>query len=243
MSLVFNMVGGGSGGSLKDTDAILTVTVPTGSTVTATKGSTSLTPTMWVQAADTTLDCALFAIPQAQFDSANPWTVTATLGTDSATATVLIGSNKQYDVELSYGLYIVKNGSFANGYSFPIDLRSGQTPEITENVAGYLRMKMPGSYSIGAATNLIDLSEFSTLNANAYVDGGDSYVGVWPGYGYSSREAIANAATAKQTVTTSESLLVVDIANLQNSYYVGGSIGTSGSTSYSLYISNMWLKR
>ena len=102
MSLVFNMVGGG-GGSLKDTDAIMTVTVPTGSSVTMTKGSLSLTPTMWVQAADPTYDCALFVIKPSLFDAVNAWTVNATLGTDTTSDTVTISSNKQYDmVFLSY---------------------------------------------------------------------------------------------------------------------------------------------
>lgn len=101
---------GGSGGPTSS-DAILTVTVPTGSTVTMTKGGVTLTPTMWVQAADPTLDCALFVIPAAQFDSTTPWTVTATLGTGSATANVLIDSNKQYDVELSYTYYLYNKGT------------------------------------------------------------------------------------------------------------------------------------
>ena len=109
MSLVLNMVGGG-GGSLKDTDAILTVTVPTGSTVTATKGGVTLTPTMWVQAADPTLDCALFVIATSLFDAQNAWTVTATLGTSTASNTVMISSNKQYDLALSYHLYIYNRG-------------------------------------------------------------------------------------------------------------------------------------
>lgn len=112
MSLVFNMVGGGSGGGSgpSASDAILTVTVPTGSTVTAAKGGTTLTPTMWVQAADATLDCALFVIHPAQFDATTPWTVTATLITDSATATVLIDSSKQYDLELSYHYFLYNRG-------------------------------------------------------------------------------------------------------------------------------------
>lgn len=105
------IVVGSSGGSLKDTDAILTVTVPTGSTVTATKSGKTLTPTMWTTAADATQECALFSIPAAQFDATTPWTVTATLGTDSATATVLIDSNKQYDLELSYHYYLYNKGT------------------------------------------------------------------------------------------------------------------------------------
>lgn len=100
MSLVFNIVGGG-GGKLKDIDAVLIVTVPTGSTVTMTKGGVTFTPTMWVQAADPTLDCALFVISPSLFDSQNAWTVTATLGTGTASDTVTIDSNEQYSLELS----------------------------------------------------------------------------------------------------------------------------------------------
>lgn len=104
MSYVFNMVGGGSGGGggPSASDAILTVTVPTGSTVTATKGGVTLTPTMWVQAADATMDCALFVIQPSLFDAQNAWTVTSTLSGDTASGTVTIDSNEQYDMILSY---------------------------------------------------------------------------------------------------------------------------------------------
>ena len=104
MSLVFNMVGGGSGGGggPSASDAILTVTVPTGSTVTAVKGGVTLTPTMWVKAADASLDCAIFSVPASKFDSTTPWTVTATLGKQTASETVLVTANKEYEVELSY---------------------------------------------------------------------------------------------------------------------------------------------
>lgn len=104
MSYVFNMVGssGGGGSGPSASDAILTVTVPTGSTVTMTKGGVTLTPTMWVQAADNTLDCALFVVAPSLFDAQNAWTVTASRSGDTASATVTIDSNEQYDLELSY---------------------------------------------------------------------------------------------------------------------------------------------
>ena len=101
MIFVVDSSGGGSGGP-SASDAILTVTVPTGSTVTATKGGVTLRPTMWVQAADPTLDCALFVISPSLFDAQNPWTVTATLGTNTASDTVTISANKQYDMVINY---------------------------------------------------------------------------------------------------------------------------------------------
>lgn len=101
---------GGGGGGPTTSDAILIVTVPTGSTVTMTKGGVTLTPTMWVQAADNTLDCALFVISPSLFDSQNAWAVTATLGTDSASDTVIIDAAAEYDIVLSYGVYLFNNG-------------------------------------------------------------------------------------------------------------------------------------
>lgn len=91
-------------------DAILIVTVPTGSTVTMTKGGVTLTPTMWVQAADPTFDCALFVIAPSMFDAVNAWTVTATRGTESAATTVLINSNMQYAIKLFYSVIYFDNG-------------------------------------------------------------------------------------------------------------------------------------
>lgn len=107
------VVGGGGGGKLKNTDAVLIVTVPTGSTVTATKSGVTLTPTMWVKAADASLDCAIVSIPASQFDSTTPWTVTATLNSDTASTTVLITTNKEYEVELSFRYMLYNNGVIA----------------------------------------------------------------------------------------------------------------------------------
>lgn len=104
MSLTMNMVGGGGG--ISENRAVLVARVPDGSTVTATKGGITLTPKMWVVEADPTQDIALFVIAPSLFDSVNPWTVTATLGTDTASDTVIIDDNKEYDVELFYGVYL-----------------------------------------------------------------------------------------------------------------------------------------
>ena len=126
---------GGSGGP-SSSDAILTVTVPTGSTVTATKGGTTLTPTMWVQAADATLDCALFVIAPAQFDSVNPWTVTATLGTRTESDTVIISTNKQYSVEIDFYYLFSADGDYTGQWSAKAwwsDSNNRVTPSLTIN--------------------------------------------------------------------------------------------------------------
>ena len=86
---------------LTTSDALIIATVPTGSTVTATKGGVTLTPTIWTQSADNTLNSAIFSIPSSTFD-ANAWTVAATLNGDTASDTVVINSAKEYSMKLAF---------------------------------------------------------------------------------------------------------------------------------------------
>lgn len=148
--------GGGSGPSASD--AILTVTVPTGSTVTATKGGTTLSPTMWVQAADNTLDCALFVIAQAQFDSVNPWTITATNGTDTASDTVIISTNKQYSVEISFDYYLfradgVYRGEWSSKAWWNESGNNKYPPSLTINTTLNCGLTTGGSATVGTVLN------------------------------------------------------------------------------------------
>lgn len=95
------------GGSSAKVYAVIGVTYPTGSTCTCTDGAKTLT------AKDTT-GRALFVIPYA-----GTWTVTAVSGSQSASKAVSITAEGQVEtVELTYGLYIFKNGSgLTSGYS------------------------------------------------------------------------------------------------------------------------------
>lgn len=92
----------GSGGGLKATDAILRVIAPAGSTVTISKGTVSKSDLGHENSDDSSVYDYYFIIHASQFDSVNPWTVTATLGGDSASDTVIIDSADEYDVILSY---------------------------------------------------------------------------------------------------------------------------------------------
>lgn len=97
--MIFNMVGGGA--SLSSTDALLRVEAPAGSTVTITKGSVTKTDLGHENADDNSIYDYYFIIHASQFDS-TPWTVTATLGADSATDTIVINAADEYDVVLDY---------------------------------------------------------------------------------------------------------------------------------------------
>lgn len=93
---------GAGGGHLNDTDALLRVSAPAHSIVTITKGSTVKSDHGHENAIDSNFYDYYFIIHQSQFDSENPWTVTATLGEDSASDTVIIDLADEYDVNLSY---------------------------------------------------------------------------------------------------------------------------------------------
>lgn len=178
--MIFNMVGGGGGG-LKNTDAVLIVTVPTGSTVTATKNGVTLTPTIWVQNADNTLDTAIFSIKASTFDS-NAWTVTATLNGNTASDTVVVNGAYEYNIALYYRVpseyqevayientgtqYIVTNHQAGLDYTLAINIQVGGT---TQN-------KPVFSSSEGTYYSMTCFNSAWSIGINgAFVDGNGSY--------------------------------------------------------------------
>lgn len=219
MSLVLNMVGGTGGAGLKDTDAVLIVTVPTGSTVTATKGGTTLTPTMWVKAADQTLDCAIFSIPASQFDATTPWTITATDGTDTASDTVLITTNKEYEIVLSYAYYFYKNGTSYNGFS-PTSTFRNSIFTITENASTIgLLARDTGRNGIAWALqfNNNGYSKLSAVIESGTILGTNvPYFGIYSGSGDVFNET---RFTAKSQIdTTLPTTVSVDVSSVSGGY-------------------------
>ena len=238
MSLVFNMVGGG-GGKLKDTDAVLIVTVPTGSTVTATKGGTTLMPTMWVKAVDASLECAIFSIPASQFDSTTPWTITATDGTNTAIDTVLITTNKQYDVTLSFALFIYNlgdqcssttggwggNGTYTLAATYiDVPLASGgNNANVRINtkidLTGYatLYFEWDGSIQTGTGGTNLTMWVASTQITNS---------GVSAPSGATIQNQIGGNTQGTYTLGTRQ----IDVSNLSGEYYIGFHAGRGGGT-------------
>lgn len=238
MSLVFNMVGGG-GGKLKDTDAVLVVTVPTGSTVTATKGGTTLTPTMWVKAADNTLDCAIFSIPASQFDSTTPWTITATDGTNTASDTVLITTNKEYEVTLSFVLFIYNVGDQCSSTT------GGWGGNGTYTLAtSYIDVPLAygGAYANVRTSTKIDLTDYQTLyfewDGSIRVGTGGTNLTMWvasnqissSGVGTPSGATIQNQVGGNTQGTYVLGERQLDVSNLSGEYYIGFHGGRGGGS-------------
>lgn len=244
-----NVQGGGGGPTASD--AILTVTAPAGSTVTATKGSATLVPTLWTTAADATQECALFVIPAAQFDSSTPWTVTATSGTATSSDTVTIDSNKQYDLTLDYNYWLVKNGTLVGTFST-------STYSSLTQLDDFVLMSITGNnYGRITTQAAVDFTGFSTLKIVFMRDGNGKYGQSWRGstyypsvgYGATTPSGDTSPNYTNYVLLNSSSGVIasktytLDITSQTGSKYV--SILISGSSSLSAYanIYDFYLER
>lgn len=257
---IFNMVGGG--GSLSATDAILRVIAPAGSVVTISKGAVSKSDAGHENHDDATLYDYYFIIHASQFDSVNPWTVTATLGTQSISDTVIINSADEYDVVISYTLHLVINGVMQDGNFVPMALKSSSESSSTAGKpsvsagSNYIQIGMSTSsgFQTGIAylPNQYDLSKYSkvriTGNAMNSFDSAAGYLNLsfdaWASFGSyqtDNRLIQAQVFTAQHTSYTSIDM-DVDISSLSNAAYVGFNFGKSNTQATSIRIANMWLE-
>lgn len=215
------ILGGAGSGGPSVSDAILLVTAPAGSTVTATKGGVTLTPTIWVSAADPTLETALFVIGPGQFDD-TAWTIEARSGADTATDTVVINSAAQYVRALSYATYI-----FRAGYGELIPLtteKDGNNATIEIGTGAITIVKVVDSNSrVVIKTGLLDLAAYSTLYLTFNLTSRYSY---GPDFGITSNDAttgtqnwVAHAGTITD-ITSGTRTMSVDISAYNGSYYV-----------------------
>lgn len=164
MSLTINRIGGSGG--ISESNAILIAHVPTGSTVTASKGGVTLTPKMWVSGSTANEDVAMFIFSPAQFDSVNPWTITATDGEFTKSKSVLITENKEYEVTIIFRFYFVKDGQLV--------LRSlvGRTSAVITQTQDYLRFASNGNaVALTTSEEMINLSKYSNLVLKLISDG------------------------------------------------------------------------
>lgn len=177
MSLVLNMIGGG--GSFSPTDAILRVQAPSNSTVTISKGGTTKTDYGHENANRPTIYDYYFIIHKSQFDGVNPWTVTATRGSDSNSTTIIINASDEFDLSLSYHVpiqiyqeveYIQSTGTqyidlslntVQSGYSVDIDTET--VAYASNNPVIHFGTGSGGSRTVG--------------NISATNDGGNVYAG------------------------------------------------------------------
>lgn len=239
--------GGGTGGGLDNTNALVIATVPAGSTVTATKGGVVKTSTMWIANADSTTEKAVFQIPPAEFDQTTPWTITTTDGTSTASATVLITTNKEYDIELSNILYLYNNGDLCDaitggwGYAAFLDTSNyanGTLNTVYNGTTCYLSTSGTSKQISAVTKSKVDVTNYNSLKINVsdYVFYGAGYRHV---YLLNSRTNVASPHGQVQITSTGE--FVVDISSVTGSYYIGLYLNSSTSGSCAIGFTKMLL--
>lgn len=208
--------------------AVISVTYPSGSTVTCTNGSKTL------RAKDTT-GKALFVIP-----SAGTWTVKAVKGSQSASKAVKITAEGQIaTVTLAFELVLFKNGAYQNIGSF-------NNATITN---GNLVMTASGNDGAGGSINRtfvtdvkLDLTNYKTLTFSLaeFTINSDypAYRKVWLGVSSNTiawQTIPADSNVKAKTVLTNtdqgtNKTVTVDISALTGSFYVFVYENVYGST-------------
>lgn len=232
-----------SGGGLSNLNAILCITVPQGATVTATKSNLILTPTMWTQNADATLETAIFTIIPSYFD-ANPWTISATSNGQTSTGSIVINSAEYYEVVLSFNYYFIKEGVLLDNNWIIYQGSSTSANIYPQPNLDYVLFDTGGNVAVAfATTNSYDITQYSKLQIT--VTAGRSYFtsGKVPCIAVDTRQPTGGGTSGSLTNLTYRTMFnggtgnitpntyTLDISSLTGNYYVG--ITLAGSSQFS----------
>lgn len=193
--------------------ATINVTCPSGSTLTCTDGTTTLTAT-------TTTGSYAFTVP-----NTGTWTVKAVSGSNTASKSVSITTDGQSaSVTLSYTTYYYNKGdqctSVTGGWSAGT-ASSGYTAGSPTIGSDSITCVSSGAYVVtsAATVNKVDLSNISKLTIVS--PSGSSADNGYYGYFYvsTSRDAVA-AAAASVMIPKGGSTVTLDVSGLSGSYYL-----------------------
>lgn len=241
---------GGSGG-LSPNNAVIHVNAPVGSTVTFAKGGVT------VKVLDASKGHANVDGESADYylsvsaSNYGTWTVTATLGIDTASDTVTVDSAEQYDVLIDYGYWFIKNGEIKNSLAFTTS-DSGHIV-ITENYQdnGFLRIYRaknsggmiyyfnltPGyDFGQGRYTKMyIDVAIVDIYRYNA------DYAKVGVGTQVLNSSYYASAEITTHSGVTERHTAQIDVSNIGVSACYKMSIGASSNNAIDIQLYNVWL--
>ncbi len=204
----------GGGGGLQDTDALLRVQAPAGSVVTITKGATTKTDQGHENADDNTVYDYYFIIHQSQFDSVNPWTVTATLNGDTASDTIVINAAEEYNMTLEYVLWLFKDGDTCD------EITGGWTNRWSTAGTVQSNALYCGSNANIQTVNKIDISGYSKLvfEGNRITQQSQGHCLTYCGLYYTTSSSSDGVFAALDG--TGEYTLEIDISNASDGGYV-----------------------
>lgn len=251
-------VNAGGGGGLQSTDAILRVIAPAGSTVTISKGGVSKSDLGHENAADHTLYDYYFIIHASQFDSVNPWTVTATLGTQSISNSIIIDTADEYDIVLSYTLWLVKDGITQDGAFIALGKKpnaessyNALAPSIAQDT-DYITLGLTASTGSGAGIvylpNSYDLSKYSKVRVIGSARNNSSYYtfncfDAWTALGtYQEDNRLIQTTLTQDTSSYVSINETIDISSLTASALLGFNFSKSPNYTSQLRLSDFYLE-
>ena len=209
---------GGSGG-LSLNGAVIHVTAPVGSTISFSKGGVVakvLPPEKsHVNADDNTLADWYYAVSSSNYGT---WTVSAVFETESASDTVTIDSNEQYDVSIYYTWYLYHQGntrdSITGGWS------ATATASGLSFGTSYITVTAGNSMVMAGTVNKVDLTGKATLYMSMTTSshGNNARMGI-----ASSRitsDSNYTSQVKKENYSAGSYTLSLDVRSYQGSYYV-----------------------
>ena len=170
--MIINMVGG-AGGGFSVNNAILAVTALAGSTVTITKSGTTKTVTAdksHITSLSSNDATYFFGIASGLFDS-TAWTITATLNGTTQTASVVIDSNKFYDVsltsEIPYGYRLLEYIQSTGTQYLDSGVRTNDIGKLEASMSFDAKCSETGAYNI-----LFGVSSYNNTDNVIYTNNG-----------------------------------------------------------------------
>lgn len=211
------------GGGLNGKGALLKIKALTGSVITVSKGSYSkIIKTSQLDPDDNKWSYWFF-----QTTNFGIWTIIATLGDDTASDTVTVNATNEYDVVLTYCLWLYKEGniysSITGGYSKVYNSSgSGGSFVLEENSATVKGASGDNAAECGCTTvSDVDLTEISYLKIDVlrYSAGTTNYPG---GYMAISKTAgfVAAANAAAFVKCNAVGVRVIDVSAFSGKYYI-----------------------
>ena len=234
---------GVSGTASGDIYAIIAVTYPAGSTCTCSDGTTTLT-------ARDTSGKALFNVP-----SAGTWTVSCTDGSSTVSKSVTITATGQVEsVELSYRLYLYKNGDEFNDVTGGwVTYSSRDNPELkisNRNNQLVITGELRAASNCGGTAQKVQIGSANTISFTGTVDKISGtypiYIALFDTKADKSTSASVVARAKFPSVGTYNGYSVLDLSAVSaGEYYVGfiveGDDGSSFTVINKLSIDDLWI--
>lgn len=172
---------GGTGG-MPLSNAIIHAKAPYGSTVTFSKGGV-VVKTIGPDKAHANND-GVYADYYLSVSANNygKWTITATDGTNTASTTVLITTNKAYEVMLGYKLWLYKNGNTYDSTTGGWQVKNYNSDSTIALREDRIYIKVSWSSGCVATVSKVDVTDYSSMhvvfNSLNYSSGSNFYAGL-----------------------------------------------------------------